>query len=79
LKKELKNMSNKRTEVGVVDPRGKFHPHSNSNDVASAVATAQANSRVTGKAHHVAERDPATGKVTKAGPVDASNQVFRGR
>jgi len=77
-------MSNKQTEVGVVDHRGKFHPHSNARDVNSAVATAVANSKMTGKVHHVAERDPATGKVTKAGPVrptpdGASNQVFRGR
>jgi len=69
-----------KTQVGVVDQKGQFHPTSGKQDVASAIATAQHNANRTGQIHHLATRD-ASGRVTRHGAVKpaagVSNQLGR--
>ena len=71
-------MSNKpRMEMGVVDGRGVFHPHS-SGDLSSAIATAALNAAKDGPCK-LAARDRVTGKVTVHGTFrPASNTIRRG-
>lgn len=67
-----------RMELGVVDGRGVFHPHSAGTDLASAIATATLNAAKDGPCK-LAARDRVTGKVTVHGTFrPGSNTIKRG-
>ena len=75
----MKETDMSKKTIGVLDPRGRFHPHSGASDLSSTVATADAAGRVTGRAHRVAERD-GRGVVRVVGTVHrpgANNQIRR--
>ena len=72
-------MSKSPIELGVVDAKGTFHPHSSGSDLSSAIATATLNAKKDVGPFKLATRDRRTGKVTVHGTFrPASNPIARG-